>query len=103
MPHPLVRITPQSHRALKLLARQAKQPMHAVLERAIEAERRRRFFVQVNDDYTRLRADPKAWAEYQAELAEWDVTLMDGLDPNERWADPMAATQPKRRRSATKA
>jgi hypothetical protein len=39
----------------------------------------------VNADYDALRADPEAWAEYQKELAIWDCTLMDGLDPSERW------------------
>ncbi len=27
----------------------------------------------------------EAWAAMLAEQAEWDVTLMDGLDPTERW------------------
>jgi hypothetical protein len=29
--------------------------------------------------YARLRADPAAWAEYQAELDEWDGATGDGL------------------------
>lgn len=29
--------------------------------------------------YARLRSDPAAWDEYQAELAEWDGTAGDGL------------------------
>jgi hypothetical protein len=34
----------------------------------------------VNASYARLRADPIASAEYDAEMALWDVTLMDGLE-----------------------
>lgn len=34
---------------------------------------------QVHAAYARLQADPQAWEEYQAELAEWDVTTGDGL------------------------
>ncbi|HEY7033547.1 MAG TPA: hypothetical protein VH482_19580 [Thermomicrobiales bacterium] len=30
--------------------------------------------------YERLRADPIASAEYDAEMALWDSTLMDGLE-----------------------
>lgn len=30
--------------------------------------------------YTRLKADPVAWAGYEAELAEWDGVAGDGLD-----------------------
>lgn len=29
--------------------------------------------------YEELRADPEEWASYQAELAEWDQTVTDGL------------------------
>jgi hypothetical protein len=29
--------------------------------------------------YERLRADPEAFADYKAELDEWDVTAADGL------------------------
>jgi hypothetical protein len=30
--------------------------------------------------YARLRSDPAAWGEYQAEVAAWDGTAGDGLD-----------------------
>ncbi len=61
--------------------------MQRVLDDAIEQERRRQFFEAANASYTALKADPKAWAEILAERAMWDVTLMDGLDPNERWPE----------------
>jgi hypothetical protein len=59
--------------------------MQVILDQAVENYRRQRFFDQLNADFDALRRDPEAWAEYQNELALWDVTLMDGLDPNERW------------------
>ena len=31
------------------------------------------------------REDPEGWAEYLKEFAELDETLMDGLDPDEKW------------------
>lgn len=34
---------------------------------------------QVHAAYARLQDDPEAWADYQAELAEWDTTTGDGL------------------------
>jgi hypothetical protein len=34
-----------------------------------------------------LRADPEAWAEERRERELWDATLMDGLDPDERWSN----------------
>jgi hypothetical protein len=30
--------------------------------------------------YDRLAADPERWADYLAEMGEWDVTADDGLD-----------------------
>ena len=66
--------------------------MQAVADRAIEEYCRQRFLEAVNADYAALRADPEAWAEYQQELAIWEVTLMDGLDPNEIWHEDGTVT-----------
>jgi hypothetical protein len=41
----------------------------------------------VDAGYAALRADPEAWAEVEAERKLWDATLMDGLDPKERWTE----------------
>jgi hypothetical protein len=37
--------------------------------------------------YAALRADTEAWAEELKERKLWEATLMDGLDPDERWAE----------------
>lgn len=38
--------------------------------------------------YEELRADPEEWASYQAELAEWDTTVGDGLpDADEEYPE----------------
>lgn len=57
--------------------------MKAILEKAIEAYRRRHFLIEVNKAYAALRQGPKAWALVEKERAEWDVTLGDGLEPDE--------------------
>lgn len=31
------------------------------------------------------RVTPEEWADYMAEVSVWDSTLMDGLDPDEKW------------------
>lgn len=41
---------------------------------------------EANAAYARLREDPEAWAELLAERAEWDCTLLDGLE-GEVWRD----------------
>lgn len=38
-----------------------------------------------NEAYARLREDPEAWAEVLRERAEWDCTLMDGLEDEPPW------------------
>ena len=80
-----VQISEKSWETLLELAKESGESPIAILERAIEEYRRKRFMEVANEQYAALRADPEAWAEYQKELALWDCTLMDGLDPNEIW------------------
>ncbi len=54
--------------------------MTELLDRAIEAYRRHLFLEGLNADFAALRNDPVVWADEQAERAEWDATLADGLD-----------------------
>lgn len=80
-------ISESSHKILCELAQQTGQPVQAILDQAIEDFRRKVFFESVNAGYAALRADPQAWAEELAERELWDATLMDGLDPAERWTE----------------
>ena len=84
MSAPTVRISEASHRVLKELAEQTGQTMTDVLDKALDAYRRKLFFEQMNAGYAELRSDPEAWAEHMAERKPWGATLMDGLDPDER-------------------
>jgi hypothetical protein len=84
---PTVRISEASHLVLKELAEQTGQTMMEVLDKALDAYRRQVFVDAVNAGYAALRADPEAWAEHLAERKLWDATLMDGLDPDERWTE----------------
>jgi hypothetical protein len=86
----LVRISAGAHATLKQLARARRESMQAVLESAVEEYRRRRFLEEVNRAYGALRAHDSAWAEWGAELGEWETTLADGL-PREQ---PPAAGSP---------
>lgn len=82
-----VRISEKARQALREISAQSGEPVQTILDRAVAEYQRKRFFEQLNADYEALRADPVAWAEYQRELALWDATLMDGLDPNEHWTE----------------
>lgn len=87
MSTPTVRISEAAHRILRELAEQTGQTMIEVLDKALDAYRRKVFFEGLNAGYAALRADPEAWAKLEAERKLWDGTLMDGLDPDERWTE----------------
>jgi hypothetical protein len=87
MSAPTIPISEASHQLLLDLAEQTGQTITDVLDKALDTYRRKLFFDQMNAGYAELRADPEAWAEQLAERKLWDATLMDGLDPGERWTE----------------
>jgi hypothetical protein len=84
---PTIPISETAHQILRELAEQTGQSITDVLDKALDSYRRKLFFEQLNAGYAALRADPQAWAEELEERKLWDATLMDGLDPNERWTN----------------
>ena len=93
-----IRIPRTTHKRLKELAAESGERLADILTRAIAhppdgppAEARRRFWRQFNDAYARLKADPVAWAAYQAEQAEWAGTIADGREQDDDWSDLLAA------------
>jgi predicted transcriptional regulator len=75
-----VRVSMHTHELLRKLAEASGEPLHKVLERAVENYRREQFYAEFNAAFERLRADPVAWEEELAERALWERTLADGLD-----------------------
>jgi predicted transcriptional regulator len=75
-----VRISDSSHQALRELADCEQAPLQTVLERAIENYRRQRFLEAANRQYAALREDRGKWAEEQADRADWDKALADGVN-----------------------
>ncbi len=90
-----VRISETSHHLLKELAEQTGQTMTQVLDKALDAYRRKLFFERLNAGYAELRADSEAWAEHLAERKLWDATLLDGLDPDECRTEDGRCLSPK--------
>jgi hypothetical protein len=72
---------------LRELAEQSGKTVQDVLDQAVEDYRRKVFLDAVNAGYAALRAVPQAWAEVEAERQSMAGSLLDGLDPNERWGD----------------
>ncbi|MBX9879561.1 MAG: hypothetical protein K2Y22_13955 [Candidatus Obscuribacterales bacterium] len=48
--------------------------------RVISQEERNEFFRKLNESVERLKADPEAWAAYQAECKLFDNAVGDGLE-----------------------
>ncbi len=74
-----VRVSRQTHRRLQELAREAGVTMPELVDRLVEADRRRQLFDRADEAYAALRADTGAWEEELAERRAWDATLADGL------------------------
>jgi len=87
MSTPTIQITAAGHQMLRELAEQTGQTMMDILDKALDDYRRKLFFEGLAADYAALKADPEAWAEELAERQQWEATLMDGLDPDEKWTE----------------
>ena len=79
-----VRIGEATRGVLRALAGAEGQPMQAVLARAVEEYRLRRFLEGVNAAYATLRRDERAWAGVEAERRAWEGVVADGLPAEER-------------------
>jgi hypothetical protein len=82
-----VPLSETSFARLNELARWAGVSVNDALDQAIKDQYDRKFWDAVNTGYAALRADPAAWADVEAERKVWDATLLDGLDPSERWTE----------------
>jgi predicted transcriptional regulator len=75
-----VRISKDTHSTLRRLAEETGTSMTAIIEAAVTEYQRQKFWKEFHAGYAALRADPEKWADYQKEIAAWDVTLADGLE-----------------------
>ena len=62
------------------------RPIGRVVVDAVDRYAREQFLAGLNEDYARLRGEPGAWSDWQAELAGLDGTLLDGL-ADDRWEE----------------
>ncbi len=92
---PTVPVSESAHQLLSDLAAQTGRSIQQVLDQALEDYRRKVFFEGLAADFAALKADPAAWAEELAERELWDATLMDGLDPDERWTEDGRVVPPE--------
>ena len=78
-----IRVSAETHEALRTLAAATGEPMTRLVERAVEHLRAEAFFAELDHAYDRLHADANASAEEAAERKEWESTLADGLEVDE--------------------
>lgn len=74
-----VRVSEETHAALRRLAHETHEPLPRVIARAVELYRRQRLLDETNAAFAALRADPQAWGVEQEERSAWEITLSDGL------------------------
>jgi predicted DNA-binding protein len=79
MPTVTIRVPEETHAKLQQLAAEEGHPIGQVIDELLDRYERDRFFEELAEDFARLRADPVTSAGYDAELAAWDTTLLDGL------------------------
>jgi predicted DNA-binding ribbon-helix-helix protein len=81
--HVSVRVDRATYDRLVELAREQHIAIGRVIARAVDNYDRISMAEESNAAYARLRMDPAAWADWQAELSLWDATVMDGLEADE--------------------
>jgi len=81
-----MRVTKETHGALKEMAGTRGIPMTEVLNEIVKRMAREERLRLGNEAYARLREDPEAWAEELEERRLFEGTLMDGLE-DDPWED----------------
>jgi hypothetical protein len=93
-----VRVDPKVHEKLRAISAAEQRSISQVIEEAIDHYEKDRFWSAMHAGFARLRSDPEAWDEYQAEAALWDSLSADGLEDEEPYftkeeaQDEIAAT-----------
>jgi len=75
----MLRVKAETRDALRVMAKETGSSMQRVAEEAVEAYRRQKILEETHAAYARLVQDEPVRAELEAERADWDVTLCDGM------------------------
>ena len=93
-----VRVDLKLHEKLRALSAAERRSISQVIEDAIDRYEQEKFWTSMHEGFARLRGDPAAWDEYQAEAALWERVSADGLEDDEPYftdeegRDEIAAT-----------
>ncbi len=72
-----IRVSIRTRDRIAILAGTSGQPMNAVVDEALDALERRRFFDELNTRYGELRQDERAWSDIERERAVEAASLHD--------------------------
>ena len=73
-----VRISENTHQAIKGIANETGDTMQGVVEHAIDRYKRELFLERLNRDFDSLKANKDDWSAELKERSIWDETLSDG-------------------------
>lgn len=75
-----IRVSEETHAALRALSASTGLTMARLVEQAVGQLRTEAFFVELDSAYDRLAADPAALEAELQERKAWEATLLDGLN-----------------------
>jgi len=73
-----VRINTRTHKLLQDIKKISGEPMQTIISKALEHYKEVQFWNEVNEAYSKLKSDKKAWKEELEERKLWARTLKDG-------------------------
>lgn len=73
-----IRVSDETRDRLARLAEADSRTMTSILDDALDALERRRFFAAFNERFRQLRSDDEAWSAIESERAGESTTLADG-------------------------
>lgn len=77
-----IRVSEATRDRLTAIAAAEHRPMTTIVDDAVDALERRRFFRAFNDQYRRLRDDAEEWTSVEEERQTESSTLPDGVLPD---------------------
>ena len=76
----VIRVPNKTHEVLQAMAARRKVPVSRIVEEAVAQLEADEFWAMAHQEDLAMRADPGASAAFDAEVAAWDATLLDGLE-----------------------
>ncbi len=80
-----IRVSKETQDVLRNIAEREHRPMSTIMDEALRAYQKELLWRRAEADYARLAANEEEFRDYQEEIALWDSTSSDGLDPSDSY------------------